>query len=273
MSAFGGKTALITGAASGIGRALAVALGHRGARVVLADVNVPGLRDVALEVASDAETVALDVTDADAVRRAVDDVAGRHGLDFMFNNAGIVIAGEVHETTLDHWKRTLAVNLHGVVHGTLAAYDVMRERGSGHIVNTASLAGLVASPGLAAYAASKHGVVGLSTSLRVEAEAYGVRVSAVCPGLIDTPMTRTPELASAPRSVFEKLREKMPVASYSADACASDILDGVERNDAIIVVTRHAKAIASLHRLAPAAVRRFMRAQLERSRKLRSELE
>ncbi len=272
MAAFGGKTALITGGASGIGRALAIELGRRGARVVLADVNVPGLRDVAREVGTDAETATLDVTDAAAVRRVVEDVASRHGLDFMFNNAGIAIAGEVHEMTLDHFRRTLEVNLHGVVHGTLAAYEVMRERGTGHIVNTASVAGLVPSPGLAAYCASKHGVVGLSTSLRVEAEAFGVKVSAVCPGVIDTPMARMPELASTSRTVFERLREHMPVEPYPPEACARDVLRGVERNDALIVVTRHGKVMASLQRAAPAVFRQFMRRQLEKSRRLRAEL-
>src|SRR5207248_6593438 len=113
----------------------------------------------------------------------------RHGrLDLMVNNAGIGIGGETRELLLAHWDRIIDVNLRGVVHGVHAAYPVMIEQGSGHIVNTASLAGLLPSPGATPYAMTKHAVVGLSLSLRGEAAAYGVRVTAVCPGVVETPI-------------------------------------------------------------------------------------
>jgi NAD(P)-dependent dehydrogenase (short-subunit alcohol dehydrogenase family) len=133
--------------------------------------------------------VALDVTDADAVAALVERTAQDHGhLDLLFNNAGVAVTGPVSELTLAHWNRVIDINLRGVVHGVVAAYPIMIRQGRGHIVNTSSLAGLLPSPMLTPYGMTKHGVVGLSESLRMEAAAHGVRVSVVCPGVIDTPL-------------------------------------------------------------------------------------
>jgi len=104
----------------------------------------------------------------------------------MVNNAGIGVGGEASELTLAHWERVIDVNLRGVIHGVHAAYPVMIAQRSGHIVNTASLAGLMPSPWLTPYAMTKHAVVGLTLSLRAKAAAHGVRVTAVCPGVVDT---------------------------------------------------------------------------------------
>ena len=136
-----------------------------------------------------ASSVYLDVADALGFEQAVSAVhADRGRLDLLFNNAGIGVGGPVEELSLAHWERTLDVNLRGVIHGVRAAYPLMLAQRSGHIVNTGSLAGLLPFPMGTPYAASKHAVVGLSLSLRVEARAYGVRVSVVCPGVIDTPI-------------------------------------------------------------------------------------
>ena len=104
----------------------------------------------------------------------------------MFNNAGIGVAGEVRNLSLGHWRKAIDINLWGVIHGTTAAYAAMLRQGSGHIVNTASAAGLIGEPGLAPYSVTKSAVVALSTALRAEADAFGVRVSVVCPGFMDT---------------------------------------------------------------------------------------
>ncbi len=171
---FQGKVAIVTGAASGIGEALSGALARRGATVVLADIDEAGAKGSADALAvgppGRVSAVALDVTDAEAVASLVERTAQDHGhLDFLFNNAGIGIAGPVSELTLAHWNRAIDVNLRGVVHGVVAAYPVMIRQGHGHIVNTASLAGLLPSPMLTPYGMTKHGVVGLSESLRMEA--------------------------------------------------------------------------------------------------------
>src|SRR3954470_22550620 len=150
LTAFAGKVAIVTGGASGIGRALGEVLAEHGATVVLGDVNA-------------SESVAsLDVRHEEAVRSFVARVYERHGrLDFMFNNAGVSIGGPTHELDAAHWQRAIDVNLKGVVNGILAAYPRMVEQGFGHIVNTASVAGLAPAVMTAPYSTTKHAVVGL----------------------------------------------------------------------------------------------------------------
>jgi NAD(P)-dependent dehydrogenase (short-subunit alcohol dehydrogenase family) len=271
---FQGKVAIVTGAASGIGNALSNALARRGAVVVLADIDEAGVK-----AAADALTgagalvsgVALDVADADAVASLVERTAEEHGhLDFMFNNAGIGIVGPVRELTLAHWNRAIDVNLRGVVHGVVAAYPVMIRQGHGHIVNTASLAGLLPSPMLTPYGMTKHGVVGLSESLRMEGADLGVRVSVVCPGVIDTPLLDKgnppdlPPVTAMPSA--RRLLTKMIGGPYPAASLAGDVLDGVARNRPIIVTPRHARIPWRVYRLSPQLIigsgPRFMRRAL-----------
>ena len=183
---------LVTGAASGIGRALSEELARRGASVVLADLQIEEGEAAAAPLRAagrSAAAAALDVTDFESVRRLVERVAEEHGgLDFVFNNAGIAAGGEIRDHTVSAWNRIIDANLRGVVHGVQAAYPVMLQQGFGHIVNTASMAGLVTSALMTSYAATKHAVVGLSKTLRVEAADLGVRVSVLCPGVIRTPL-------------------------------------------------------------------------------------
>lgn len=260
---FADKTAIVTGGASGIGRALCIELARRGAHVVVADLNEEGARETARQLAS-AEAARLDVTDASAVESLVADVGRARGVDFMFNNAGIAIIGDAGSLTIADWDRLVDVNIRGVMYGTHAAYRHMRERGSGHIVNTASVAGLVPSPSFTAYAATKHAVVGLCTSLRIEGEHHGVRVSAICPGVIETPLVDHAER----RGFGERLgRGDLGFAPYAVDACARDALDGVARNDALIVVTPMAKVAHTVYRHAPSLGSRLMRESFKRVRK------
>src|SRR6202163_4861972 len=255
---FQGKVAVVTGAASGIGRALSGALPRRGATVVLADIDEAGAKAAADALAAGppgrVSAVALDVTDAEAVASLVERVAHDHGhLDFLFNNAGITVAGPVSELTLAHWNRTIDVNLRGVVHGVVAAYPLMVRQGRGHIVNTASMAGLLPAPMLTPYGMTKHGVVGLSTSLRMEGAAHGVRVSVVCPGVIDTPLLDKgnppdlPAVTAVPNA--RGLLTSTIGRAYPAAALAEDVLDGVARNRPIIVAPRHARVFWRLYRL------------------------
>src|SRR5262245_43924306 len=211
MTAFAHKVAIVTGAASGIGRALGEALARSGAHVVLADVRVAAMAEVAAAIARDggsAEARHLDVTDAGAVRSLVEETRLQRGrLDFMFNNAGISIIAEARDMELSDWTRVLDVNLRGVVHGVHAAFAVMTEQGFGHIVNTASLAGLLAVPCQSAYTASKHAIVGLSLALRAEAWASGVRVSVACPGFVATSIAEHSRCIGFDR---EQLKKRAP---------------------------------------------------------------
>jgi NAD(P)-dependent dehydrogenase (short-subunit alcohol dehydrogenase family) len=247
------KVAVVTGGASGIGRAVARELARRGVAVTIADLDEVAGKQAAEE--SGLDFARLDVTDAEAVSALVTGVNDRQGrLDFMFNNAGIAVGGTTRELTLDHWNRTIDVNLRGVVHGVRAAYPIMVDQGFGHIVNTASLAGLVPAPLMLPYTATKHAVVGLSLALRAEAATCGVRVSVVCPGFIDTPLLDhanpglpQTEIAAGARGAAERLMGRL----YPVEALAGDILRGVARNKALIVAPASGRAAWRGARLSP----------------------
>ncbi|MEM9558558.1 MAG: SDR family NAD(P)-dependent oxidoreductase [Acidobacteriota bacterium] len=254
MNALDDKTVLITGGARGLGRALAVEACARGARAVLADVDGEAAERAAEALRANGaqvEAVTLDVTDADAFERLAADVWTRHGgLDLLFNNAGVGVSGEVIDMTLDAWNRVLDVNLRGVVHGIQAVYPRMVRRGAGQIVNTACVAGLVPFPLTAAYCATKHAVVGLSTALRGEARAYGVGVSVICPGAVETELFDRIEYIRVDKdAVLRAVRRSMA----DPRACARRILDGVARDRAVITVNLHARAAWWAWRLAPGA--------------------
>jgi NAD(P)-dependent dehydrogenase (short-subunit alcohol dehydrogenase family) len=265
--AFANKTAIITGGASGIGRALGSELAALGARVVLADIDGDEARRTAAALSGQSGSAVvegrqLDVREREKVQALVDDVVASHGsIDFYFNNAGISLGGPTHEFSGPHWDRIIDVNLVGVVNGLLAAYPAMIRQGRGHIINVASGAGLVAPPFVVAYAATKHAVVGLSTGLRPEAALHGVRVSVVCPGAVDTPIldrlpdSDLPPTTSAPVTPRRYLTEarQRPVA---ADRFARAALKGVAANRGIIVVPPSAKSLWYLNRLSPTLVER-----------------
>jgi NAD(P)-dependent dehydrogenase (short-subunit alcohol dehydrogenase family) len=271
MEPFTGKIAVVTGAASGIGRALAEELCSSGARVVLADINAELLAETgeALRASGyQVDTAAVDVTDFEAVKRLIEGAAQEHGrIDYLFNNAGIAVAGEVRDVSLDDWRSVIDTSLYGVVHGVVAAYPIMLKQGSGHIVNTASLAGLIPAPGEVSYNAAKYGIVGLSHALRAEAADLGVRVSVVCPGFVQTPIFQTSKVVKLDR---DRLLAEIPKA-MPADQCAREILRGVERNKATIAVTAAAKVLWRLHRYTPWLVTLFTRRSVKKMRQVRIE--
>lgn len=268
MDHFRDKVSIVTGGASGIGRALGEELAHRGAIVMLADRNAQLLSEVGDSIAENGgsvETTSLDVSDFDAVKKMIEDYHEKHSrLDFIFNNAGIAVGGEVRDCAIDDWGHVLDVNLGGVVNGVACAYPLMVQQGFGHIVNTASIEGLLPFPGAVSYVASKFGVVGLSNALRIEGADLGVKVSVVCPGYIKTPIFHTSKMIKIDR---EKMLESLPDRlGITPEKCASIILRGVERNKAIIVVTAFAKLLWLLQRISPNFVLWFMRTRLEKSR-------
>jgi NAD(P)-dependent dehydrogenase (short-subunit alcohol dehydrogenase family) len=256
MGHFTGKVAIVTGGASGIGRALCEQLGERGATVVVADVNKAGAEKVvsSISAAGGVATPAhTDVSKEEEVRELIDRTTAAHGkLDFMFNNAGIGVGGEVRDTPLEHWRRIFDINLYGVLYGTLMAYEVMIKQGSGHIVNTASGYGLMPGPVEAAYATTKHAVVGLSTSLRVEGADLGVKVSVVCPGFIETDIWQSATIFRADR---EEAVAQIPFKMMKAKDAGRAILSGVERNRQYIVFPFHARVLWRLNRLSPSLLK------------------
>lgn len=267
---FGGKTAIITGGASGIGRAMGAHLAAEGAHVVLTDLDEEAVRNAATAIGGSTEGHRLDVRDADAVEVLVAGVVSRHGsLDLLFNNAGITVGGPTHELTKAHWDHVIDVNLDGVVNGLLAAYPRMIEQGHGHIVNTASGAGLAAPPFVVPYAATKHAVVGMSLGLRPEAAMHGVRVSVLCPGAVETGILDAPRAAHLPPTASAPVTARAYLAVVGqrpipADVFAQRALAQVARNRSIIIVPRSAKALWHLQRLSPAAVERVSRSLARR---------
>ena len=189
-----GQVAFITGGASGIGRALAEELATQGVEVVLADRQADLAQQVASAIRQSggrATACGLDVRDLDQFQRVVDETVARTGrIDYFFNNAGIGVGGDMANYEMRDWDDVIDVNIRGVVHGVHTVYPVMRAQGSGHMIHTASMAGLMPTPSAGSYTATKHAVVGLSKALRIEAKEYGVRVSALCPGVIRTPIMR-----------------------------------------------------------------------------------
>ena len=255
---FDGAVAIMTGGASGIGRALSEALGRRGASVVLADRQVALAQEVAdgiQERGGQASAVELDVTDFAAVDQLVRATAQDQGrLDYMFNNAGIAIGGEVRLCQIEDWDSVLNVNLHGVVNGVQAAYPIMLSQGCGHIVNTASMAGLLPMPAAVSYATTKHAVVGLSKSLRVEAASYGIRVSVLCPGFIRTPILHGGKYGKNLQPVPPEVQEKFIRQYRPMDPAlfAEKVLDALARNKALIIVPGWWRLFWWLSRLSPA---------------------
>lgn len=253
------KVVIITGAASGIGAALAKHLAAAGARVVVADRQAQLAESVAATIrAGGGEAVAaeLDVRELASMTRLVSDTLARWTrIDYFFNNAGIGIAGDAADYSSADWNDVLDVNLRGVIHGIQAVYPVMIKQQSGHIINTASMAGLVTTAGQMSYGVSKHAVVGLSKSLRVEGKFYGVRVSALCPGAIRTPILaggkygrvklNGPGLAELKR-MWERMRPMDP------DVLAQKVADAVARNQGIIIFPTVWRLLWLLERISPA---------------------
>ena len=260
---------MVTGAGSGLGEALARELAGRGTAVLLVDSREDAARAVAEDLSAggaDCRAVGLDVRDSSGLEEVLRDFAEARGrLDFMFNNAGIATAGELRDHTAAEVDEVLDVNLRAVAHGTRLASALMADRGGGHIVNTASMAGLAPVPGSAAYAASKHGVVGLSLSARAEGAASGIRVSVVCPGLVRTRIfeaARLVRLEELPDLVFPM---QEPTAS------ARQILRGVSRNKAIIITPGWWRAFWWLARVSPGLAMLVARHAASRVRRLRIE--
>ncbi len=245
----------MTGAGSGIGAALCRALAGAGAEVVCTDVD----GDAAARTANalDARSAALDVTDAGAVQECVDEVVGRAGrLDLMFNNAGITWGGDTELLTLDQWNAIIDVNIRGVVHGVAAAYPQMVRQGHGHIVNTASMAGLAAAGQITSYVMSKHAVVGLSLALRSEAAGRGVGVLAICPTAVETPILDKGAIGGFVGRDFYAMGQRRATFS-SADDLAGDTLSAIERNKALLVWPRQARTAWRVARFAPGLLQRM----------------
>ncbi|MET7873749.1 SDR family oxidoreductase [Streptomyces cyaneofuscatus] len=262
---FGGQLVLVTGAASGIGRATAFAFAEAGARVVAVDLDAEGAGRTAelarLVGAPAAWGEAVDVSDEAAMEK----LAAKYGtVDVLVNNAGIGLSGSFLETTSEEWKRVLDVNLWGVIHGCRIFGKQMADRGQGgHIVNTASAAAFQPSRALPAYSTSKAAVLMLSECLRAELAEKSIGVSAICPGIVNTNITATSRFAGTDAEEEQRLRKRATRLygrrNYPPEKVADAILDAVVRNRAVVPVTPEARGVRLLSRVSPGALRRLAR--------------
>jgi NAD(P)-dependent dehydrogenase (short-subunit alcohol dehydrogenase family) len=252
MNAFAPGVAVITGGASGIGAALAKRLALSGTRVVIADVSVEGAQAVATQIGHAAEAKYLDVSDEAQTEALFAEIASNyHRLDLVITCAGIASHGELHEFPLSHWRGILDTNLMGTIHASLAAYAIMRQQGSGTIVNLGSLSSLFNMPFCAPYCTSKAGVSAFSLSLAIEASGYGVDVTLACPGNVRTPMLGWNISAFTP--------------AISAEDAAVRILKGVARKRRIIVFPFYARIFWYIERLSPRFLDPLRRAIIRRT--------
>ena len=254
---FAGRVAVVTGAGSGIGRSTALLLARLGATVHAADLDEARARTLVAEiVAAGGRATAhrCDVSDPRAVEELAERVFAVEGaVDVLHNNAGVGQAGPIEATTLDEWQRVLGVNLMGVVHGVHHFVPRMLEQGRpAHVVNTASLAGLVPVAEMAPYATSKHAVVGLSESLNAELAPRGIHVSAICPGFIDTGIVRAANLQGRHARQRDRIQRFYERFGSSPDVVAEAVVDAIRHKKVIRTVPRiHVVPNWALRRISP----------------------
>jgi short-subunit dehydrogenase len=249
-----GTTAVVTGAGAGIGLATAAALAREGVRVHLLDIDAERAGEAARGIAAaggSAEGHAVDVADAVAVRALADALHARgERIDILVNSAGILATGRAEEIELAEWQRVFGVNVFGAVHTMRAFAPPMLERGAGHIVNVASLAGLVPFPFVAPYAASKFALVGLSQAMGMELAHRGVAVTAVCPGAVRTGLY-TAKPMTLPGSARERIVDLIGRHAMPPERIARDIVRAVRKRRSLVVRAGPARPLWSVYGLAP----------------------
>jgi len=245
MKDFRDKVVVITGAGSGIGRATALAFAREGAKLHVSDINRERIESAAeqiKELGAEATPHVVDSADREAMKKFADEVYAAAGrVDVLHNNAGIGAACAFEETPLEHWERVININLWGVIHGLHFFLPGMIEQGGGHVINTASGAGLTALPRLAPYSATKFAVVGISEVMNLDLVKHGIRTTVVCPGLIYTNIINE-SMFNLPDDAGKEARDKAnrfyQARGVGPEVVARDILRGVKKGSPVVVTPR-----------------------------------
>ncbi|MDY6796241.1 MAG: SDR family NAD(P)-dependent oxidoreductase [Actinomycetota bacterium] len=253
-----GKTVLITGAASGIGRELALASAREGAIVLLVDVDAGGLKELErlLRAAgTENRSYLADISDREVVRGLAGKVYGEfEGLDILINNAGVFVWADFADTTLEDWEWLMRVNLWGPILTIKAFLPKMIDRGRGHIVNLASLGGLVTMPTLSGYSTTKFGLVGLTETLQHELEPHNIAVTLVCPGNIRTPIVDHIVVRGYDREKLIRVSYGI-IPRLAPDRAANRILKGIKKDKAMVTLTPSAHIMWYIKRISPGLYR------------------
>ena len=263
MQVYHGKVAIITGAGSGIGRALAIALAKAGARLALSDANMAGLDEtVRLCGSADLRSYRLDVSQRVAAFAHAEEVLRDFGhADYLFNNAGVALAATTNHSTIEEIEWQLSINLWGVIYLSKAFLPHMLARRSGHIVNISSVFGIVGFPCQSAYNVSKFGVRGFTECLWLELDGSGVQATTVHPGGIRTNIDKSARLGQHAGAEEQKIISKFSkLLSTPPEVCAADILRGVAKGRRRILTGKNARLTDILARLLPSSYPRLLKA-------------
>lgn len=283
MDDFRGKVAALTGAGSGIGRALALALTQEGARLALADIDATGLAETARAVQAaggSCSTAQVDVADRAAVFGWADDCRSRHGqVNLVINNAGVALSALAESVRPEDFAWLMGINFWGVVHGTQAFLPHLRASGDGHVVNISSIFGMVAMPTQSTYNASKFAVRGYTEALRMELELEGAPIGVTCvhPGGVATSIVRSqridpavPALAGEDEATLRRRGERM-IQRTTPEQAARRILAGVRRNESRVLVGSDARVVDIMARLLGSGYQRLVVRSVRRMRQAKGQ--
>lgn len=252
------KIAIVTGAGSGLGRVICEYLAERGSTLIVTDINEITARETMESVINrGGEGIALkvDVTSSHEIEKMVAETMKLYGaIHFLFNNAGAAVNGEFQDMTQAHFEQVMNVNFWGTVFGCRAVYPIMKNQGFGYIINVSSFAGLMPGGLMTSYGASKHAAVGFSLNLRSEAAQYGIKVIALCPGYLETPMHASAINVTDYVIEHDKKYRAKKHSYPTPEKCINHMMKGVFRNKAIIISPRIQIPFVLMYRLFPSLV-------------------
>jgi NAD(P)-dependent dehydrogenase (short-subunit alcohol dehydrogenase family) len=249
-----GSKVLVTGAASGMGRATAIVMGKMGARLFLTDINQAGLEDTCKTISSKGGEVckykAFDISKYEEVKAFAEDIHKEFGpLNILVNVAGIAIFGQIEDMLHEHWKKVIDINLWGPIHGIECFVPEMIRAGKGgHIVTVSSTSGIIGLPWHAAYVTTKHGLVGLSEVMRYDLRKHNIGVSVICPGAVQTNMVNTVQILNTSRQAFEKNKSKWDKVAISSEKAAELIIKSITKKKFLVITSADIKILFFLKR-------------------------